>query len=423
MRVLHFAHSYIPQYGGTTTRLINLLSNPEHEHYLYVPEPAKAAPAQETIGHHHVRRCRLRAMPPIGWLARWSGQQFMRQVIDSDFDLVQGHNPAHAAWAGLLLARQRDVPFVYEMHRLPFDSFGANRDVRLPGFVSAAARSIMRRDEKRFFENAEAIIVQTTMHRDRIVELFRLDPARIHVIPMGVDEDYFDPARWTVPAATLRQQLGGDDRLLFLYNGYLGRSNGIEMLVQGVQNLPVEVRSRVRLIILGRGPLKPLVQEAARANPELIADIGLVNYDEMPAYYAAADVVLIPLEPIRIWECNNPTKLLEAMAMERLVLASDVGGVTELMRHGETGLTFKPGDPQDFQRRLMEIVSGIDELRALGRRAREHVVAERRWSHCRTLLDQVYERFTAAARPAGCHPASRNKVSQPQAYGVGETSG
>lgn len=396
MNVLHFAHSFTPQYGGTTTRLINLLSDTKHTHTICVPMPKTdtALPTEEQFDNIKVRRVPLTPGPSISLFAAQNAKRLAAAVRpDDSFGIIQGHNPPPFARAGYRVARARNLPCIYEAHRLSFDSFGANRETPLPKSVDRWIRWMIRREERPFFERADAVIVQTTMHRKRISECFRIDPAKIHIIPMGVDEHLFDPNKGTSEKDEIRKRHGWNDRIVFFYNGYLGASNGLMTLLDAARALPADIRKRIRIVLLGRGPLQKQVERAAAAEPELIQSLGLVPYEQMPAYYAAADVVVIPVAPIRLWDCNNPTKLLEAMAMARPILASDVGGITELMQDGVTGVTFRAGDLNDLSRKIAELATAGVELENIGRAARIRVLEDRTWRAAREKLQCLYDTF------------------------------
>lgn len=396
MNVLHFAHSFIPQYGGTTTRLINLLADPQHQHTICVPFPTSQhdLPHEERFDNITVRRIPLGPGPSIGPFAAHNARRLVAAIrTDDRIDIVQGHNPPPFARAGYRAARALNRPCIYEAHRLSFDSFGANRETPLPKSIDRWVRWMIRREERPFFERADAVIVQTTMHRDRICDCFRLDQTSVHVIPMGVDETRFDPESVGPAAAEIRRRHQWGDRIIFFYNGYLGSSNGIMTLLDAARALPPDIRGRVRVLLLGRGPLQSQVGRVAAAEPDLVQALGPVPYEEMPAYYAAADVVVIPVAPIRLWTCNNPTKLLEAMAMARPVLASDVPGITELLEDGRTGFTFRGGNTRDLTDRMADLAKGGSNIGDIGRAARSRVLEDRTWRAARQKLQHVYDLF------------------------------
>src|SRR5262249_31525607 len=94
-----------------------------------------------------------------------------------------------------------------------------------------------------------------------------------------------------------------------------------------------------------------------------------------------------------ITELVTPQKPLEAMSMGKLVVASDVGGLVELVRDGDTGLLFHAGDVEDLERAL-DRAAGDAGLRLLvGGRARAHVVEHRDW---RRLVARSPDAYAAA---------------------------
>jgi glycosyltransferase involved in cell wall biosynthesis len=383
MRVLHFAHSFAPQYGGTTTRLMDLLPLTQDEHFLYVPRPSSTVAAEEDFGSLHVRRRELPALRPSR-----AGAWLSKQVIDDGIDIIHGHNPPTFAWASLHASRRMGVPLVYEAHRLSFDSFMD----RTPGpswrSAKGTAHALVR--EGVFFYAAAAIIVQTPNHQRRILSLYPGLRHKVHVVPVHVDTERFDRSRLAESQQTLKRQLRFPDAMTFLYCGHLTLTNGVHDLLAAVMQLPVECRERMRLVVLGQGPLEQEVRDAALRMPDTIDFRSLVAFDDMPRYYAAADVVVAPSRANRVWACNNPTKLLEAMSMQRPVLGSDVGGIAQVVEDDRNGFLFRAGSIEHLTRRMQTLIDMRDALQPIADRARETVVAHHRAPHCAARLAAVY---------------------------------
>jgi glycosyltransferase involved in cell wall biosynthesis len=145
--------------------------------------------------------------------------------------------------------------------------------------------------------------------------------------------------------------------------------------------------------MLGRGPLQSRVEQAARANRDLIEYAGLVDHDQMPAYYAACDVFVIPRPPLAPGEAFVPMKLLEAMAMEKLLLVSDVAAMAEIVTDGQNGLVFRKGSTADFTHKLEAIAAPDARCPELGRRARQDVLDQYTWQASRQQLQSIYRRL------------------------------
>jgi glycosyltransferase involved in cell wall biosynthesis len=94
---------------------------------------------------------------------------------------------------------------------------------------------------------------------------------------------------------------------------------------------------------------------------------------------------------MRLTELVTPLKPLEAMAQGRLFVASDVGGHRELIRHGETGMLFKAGDPEALAAAVLDMLREPGRWPALRERARAFVESERNWRVSVARYRGVYE--------------------------------
>jgi len=138
------------------------------------------------------------------------------------------------------------------------------------------------------------------------------------------------------------------------------------------------------------------VRSAAAGDPG-IEYLGLVDHDHIPPYYGMADVFVIPRPSNAATENLLPMKLLEAMAMEKTVIVSDVGGMTAVVRDGENGVVFRREDTEDFVRRLRAIVDGPENRARLGAAARRSVLDAYSWEVARERLRDVYARVLAGS--------------------------
>jgi glycogen synthase len=101
--------------------------------------------------------------------------------------------------------------------------------------------------------------------------------------------------------------------------------------------------------------------------------------------------LIYPRRRTRNTEMCTPLKPLEAMAMEKAVVGSDVGGIRELLCR-DTGVLFQAGDPADLAARCLALAARPDQRAALGRRARAHVVAARNWKDLARRYLDLYAR-------------------------------
>ncbi len=136
--------------------------------------------------------------------------------------------------------------------------------------------------------------------------------------------------------------------------------------------------------------LKRLVGEFGIENQVVFT--GRVPHDEVQRYYHLIDVMVYPRLSMRLTELVTPLKLLEAMAQGCVVIASDVGGHRELIRHGETGTLFKAGDPVALVSALLALLREPARWPGLKAAARRYVETERSWKASVARYEDVYAR-------------------------------
>src|SRR3546814_3344020 len=134
----------------------------------------------------------------------------------------------------------------------------------------------------------------------------------------------------------------------------------------------VAERPKVRLLLVGGGPMEAAWRAHAAASPVAgaITFAGRVPHTEVERYYSLVDVLAYPRKAMRLTDLVTPLKPLEAMAQGKLVAASDVGGHRELIRDGETGTLFAADSPPAIANALAGLPghrAGWDDRKARAR--------------------------------------------------------
>jgi glycosyltransferase involved in cell wall biosynthesis len=226
-------------------------------------------------------------------------------------DVVFAHFLFPAGGAGALAAGAAGVPLVVMAHGQDVANLG-----RAPG-ITAATRWVLGK--------ASAVIANSRWLADRLTERIPSAESRLTIADLGVDLDAFSPRS----ADEARRELGWEgDGPAFLCVGSLIERKNVVRLADAFASL-----GRGRLAFVGDGPLRPQLE--ARPNVTLA---GRVPQAEVPRWLAACDVLCQPslLEPF-----GQAT--LEAMAMERSVVATTAGGPPEFVTP-EAGVLVDPED-------------------------------------------------------------------------------
>ena len=148
------------------------------------------------------------------------------------------------------------------------------------------------------------------------------------------------------------------------------------------------------VLLVGGGPEENNLRRMAGdfGVGENVVFAGRVAHEEMHRYYDLADLFVFPRVSMRLTELVTPLKPLEAMAQERIVVASSVGGHLELIRDRETGYLFPPNEPQRLAEGVLTALADWPSWPRIRARAVEFVDTERSWTHSVARYAEVYAR-------------------------------
>jgi glycogen synthase len=311
-----------------------------------------------------------------------------RRILDlvdrEPVDVIHAHSPALCGLAALRAARARNLPFVYEVRAFWEDAAVDQNKTH----TRSLRYALSRRLEGHVVHRADAIVGIGQSILDELTAR-KADRAKMFHVPNGVDAEKFSPKpRDTRLAAELG--LGNEPVLGFI--GSLYRWEGVAWLAQAV----AELRRRgttCKLLIIGDGEEMPAIRSAVQqlSAESFIHVLGRVPHDHIERYYSVVDVLVYPRHSIRLTELVTPLKPLEAMALGKAILGSDVGGIRELVQHEQTGLLFRPDNVDDFCRQAQRLLESEGLRNELGARARAVVLEEKDWKIIARRYLDVYE--------------------------------
>jgi glycosyltransferase involved in cell wall biosynthesis len=258
---------------------------------------------------------------------------------------------------------------------------------------------------------ADAIIAVSRRDQEEIRTRFDVDPARVLVVPNGVDTSVYRP----VDGKTTLHELGIDaSRPFVLFVGRISRQKGIQHLLRAAERLS----PGIGLVLVAASPDSPeLERELERTVDDLRGRRSGVKWirqnlprDKTVALYSEAAVFCCPsvYEPFGIIN-------LEAMACETPVVGTAVGGIREAVVHDETGLlvAFEPRsrddpEPSDPDRLAEKLAEAIEQLvqdpsrrTRMGQRGRQRVIEHYSWDQVAARVYEVYEGVLGEARRNG----------------------
>jgi D-inositol-3-phosphate glycosyltransferase len=363
------------------------------------PQIQELAPGARVI---HIESGPIRYVPKVEVYDR-IGEFTERLVryVESEglrYDLVHAHYWLSAAVARELAARWT-VPVVQMFHTLGL--------VRLEVMDEEPnGESEVRVDvERRAVRESDAVVAASEIEASELLRLYGADPARLTIVPCGVDTDLFRPVR----QVDAREALGRDQcERLALFVGRIEQIKGIDVLLDALGLLFArrpDLRHEVCLVVIG-GALDPgddapeieKVQELRRLVHEHRMEdnvdfIGSVDQRRLALWYSASDVCAVP----SLTESFGLVAL-EAMACGTPVVATRVGGLQTVVEHGESGLLVPPSDHQALADAIEQVLMDHRLRTHLAHGARdraEHFT----WQRVGDGIEALYDRVLAARTP------------------------
>ncbi len=400
MRVLHVLDHSIPLHSGYTFRTLSLLREQRalgwDTVHLTSPKHTASLALEETVDGWHFHRTPpasgARQLPGLGEIALMKHLTTRLEVVARATrpDVLHAHSPVLNAIPALRVGRQLGIPVVYEV-RAFWEDAAVDHGTTTEGSLRYR---LTRRLETHALRHARHVFTICEGLRADIVA--RGIPAdRVTVIPNAVDIAAFTVGR--PPDAALKASLGlaGNEVVGFIGSFYA--YEGLDLLIDALPRL-LQQRPNVKLLLVGGGSqadaLKAQAQRLGLADRVLFT--GRVDHSEVQRYYDLIDVLAYPRHSMRLTELVTPLKPLEAMAQGRLLVASDVGGHQELIRHGETGLLFPAGSAQGLADALAGALAQPERAADIRRAGRAFVERERNWRNSVANYVPVFERLAAA---------------------------
>ena len=307
-----------------------------------------------------------------------------REEEGLEYDVVHSHYWL-SSWVGRELSQAMGVP-----HLVTFHTLGLIKMQSRAGEVEQPERPVV---EAEVMASADRIIAFSPHERDAMARLYGADAAKVSLVPCGVDLSVFRP----LDQQAVRDRLGLNGEKILLYVGRVEPLKGLDLLVETAAQMDSE--DGVRVIVVGADVngdremdrVKLLAKE--RDLEGQIDFVGQVDHKELPLYYNAADVCVVP----SYYESFGLVAL-ESMACGTPVVATRVGGLSTIIQHGRTGYLKPWRCPDAFANSVEMIISSDGLQQSMGTAARKHAegmgwdtVASMMWDEYTVLTGRLLD--------------------------------
>ncbi len=294
-------------------------------------------------------------------------------LMKQDCDIVHGHSPPPlTCFWGVRTTQKMGVPFVLTYHcdlelSFPFGPFMVQTYQNTIGAYTVS--------------KSDKIITTTDTYGATSRTVWQEDS---RVIPNAVDADTFNPEN---DGSRIRKKHGiKEDENMVLYVGRVVPHKGIQYLIRSATYMD----DNVKYVIVGTGEYKEYLMQLVRSNDleDRVIFAGRVPMKELPEYYAATDVFVLPsisrLEAFGI-------VALEALASGVPVVVSDIPGVRDVIVEGRHGLLAEPMKPIDIAGKIRTILENPDMAKKMGELGRKVVEEKYTWDKVAEQIEGVYE--------------------------------
>ena len=294
-------------------------------------------------------------------------------------NVIHAHFAYPEGFAALLAKRETEKKFVVTLHGydiLTEPSIGYG--IRLDPIYDKMVRRVLM--------EADAVITASTATYAEALNA-GVEERSLHLIPNGVDVDRFNPS---LDGGSIRKKHDIDDKFMVFAVRHHVPKNGLEYLINAIPIVKEKI-SDVVFAIGGDGPLRPYHELLAKrlGVSGSVVFVGRIAQEELPYYYAACDVSVIP----SVIEAFGLVTI-EAMSCGKPVIGSKTGGIPDVIKDGVNGFLVEPKDPEAIAEKIIFIAEHRDAARKMGEECRRTVEAKFGISKRIDKIIELYHKVT-----------------------------
>jgi PEP-CTERM/exosortase A-associated glycosyltransferase len=301
--------------------------------------------------------------------------------------VIHAHSPFTCGLIGNFVGAMTNIPTVYELRGIWEDSHVGRYGLSERSLRYRGVRSL----ENLALKGADLCCVICEALREEVISR-GVPEDRTAIVPNGVDLKEFIPGP---PDEELRKKLGLEGCTVTGYIGSFFHYEGLDLLIDTMKMLAPDY-PMLRLLLVGDGELMPILRQRAveKGIAESMVFTGRVPHTDIANFYRIYDFMILPRRNTRETRLVTPLKPMEIMAMQKPLIASDIGGHREIVQNEMNGILFESENAEDLAAKCRILLDRLEFRCELGLQGYAWVVAQRNWDVLVERYVEIYRKLT-----------------------------
>lgn len=323
---------------------------------------------------------------PLDEYIKKSSEALISEFIKNRPQAVVAASSFYNALPALIAARSLAIPFVYEVRGL----WEITRASAIPEWKNSDRFKLESQLEAYVAKHANSVITITEGLKHELIDR-GVDQSKISIVPNAINKEQFN---FTQQKEKKKVVIG--------YVGSIVEYEGLDDLIFALESID-KISKDFELVIAGDGPYLSNLTEIVRNSTiaTKVRLLGRIPHEEVDQLLKTIDITPFPRKNIEVCELVSPLKPFESMLSGKVILASNVQALKEVI-DGQNGLLFEKGSIKDLAAKLKELINSVDLRKSLSEYARDWVLKNRLWSvvteQYSTVLNGLHQNITQETR-------------------------
>jgi glycosyltransferase involved in cell wall biosynthesis len=355
------------RYDFTGVRTVNSHSNVDGITYNFVPSRKKG------IGKLNIQDYQNESVKLI-----------IEQAKEFKPSLIHCASNYSCGLAGTVAAKLLGIPSIYEVRGL----WHVTRTSKQAEYTDSDHYRMIEKLEAQAAMNADIVFAITEGVTNILIEN-DVAKEKIILLPNAVDTEQFTPTKRN---RAIEKKFGFENKIVIGYIGSFTEYEGLDYLLEAISLIRENYKQEFGVILVGDGTAyDDLIDLRAKLELEDVVHFtGRIDHKDVLDYYSVIDIAVYPRKGTPVCEIVSPLKPLEAMAMGKTVIASDVNALTEMIKDNETGLLHSKDNIDDLTKKIGRLLRSDETRRKLGQNAKEWVRNNRTWNETSKIVNDAY---------------------------------